>query len=295
MSKTSISAISNLMVGEDYKESFLAKTPSHSSNNSFILKSYAITIQNSNISDSKNTFFNQSLNFELHPFEIIAFVGVENNGQEDIFNILVGLEKPLGGKFYFKNTNTNLLLMNTKKRNDSGISFIAGDRHKYSIALDFSLWENMILSNYYIKPNSYYSCINFNYIKSQTQKVVDKYDVRGVDSSNNIIRGLSGGNQQKFVLGREIEKNNSLICVMQPTRGLDILATQNIHKLLIEERNKGKGILLISYDLDEVFALADKVIVFYKNQFTSPINISEIDRRQIGVLMLGGELNHDSI
>ncbi|MDI4568006.1 MAG: hypothetical protein E7Y34_02875 [Mycoplasma sp.] len=131
--------------------------------------------------------------------------------------------------------------------------------------------------------------INRNHCYSKTNEIIKKYDVRGTfDNEKTIFRNLSGGNQQKFVLGREMEKNNNLFCIVQPTRGLDIGATNNIHRLIIEQRNKGNSTLLISYDLSEVFKLADNVIVFYKGYATKKLDINSLTYQKIGLLMMGG-------
>lgn len=239
-----------------------------------------------NILEFQNVFAKKikNLSFKIRRGEIFAITGVEGNGQSEIEFLCSGLLKPKKGNIIFKNENINKLSIN--KIINKGFSYIPGDRHKYAVALDMDVNENSILHDLNNKTYSKSLFIKNRNIKEFSNMVINKYDVRGASKGNSIFRQLSGGNQQKAVVGREIEKEHDLIVIIQPTRGLDVGAINNIHKYILEEKKNNKAILLISYELDEIISLADTIAVINKGHIMDIQPAKEISREKIGLLMV---------
>ena len=187
----------------------------------------------------------------------------------------------------------------TKKKNDEYISIIPADRHKHGLVLDFSINNNSIIrqidkDNVYEFQNPFFNKINkfFKFINSRwknqfSQKIIKKFDVRGSNEGYALARNLSGGNQQKAIIGRELMTDHDFILIIQPTRGLDIGAINYIHNEILKDKKRGKGILLISYELDEVLALADTIAVINKGEIVDQGPIDKFTRDDIGLLMAG--------
>lgn len=227
----------------------------------------------------------KGVSFELKAGEILAIAGVEGNGQSQLANAILGLDKIKTGsiKVAVNSNELDITKLSIKKRNKL-FSSIPEDRHKYGMILDMKVSDNMVIKNF----DSEYTKFGFlqkGKIKSHSAKILSKYDVRGADGGNALARGLSGGNQQKAVVGREISANKDVMIVFQATRGLDVGAINYIHEQIIKSRNEGKGILLISYDLNEVIKLADRVLVINAGRFTGELSNKDITKNKLGVLM----------
>ncbi|MGL5520346.1 MAG: ABC transporter ATP-binding protein [Metamycoplasmataceae bacterium] len=257
----------------------------------------------------------KNISFNIKQGEIFAIAGVSGNGQEEIEYIASGLKKQKEGKIYFKSkplipsffkkiiTKKNVL-NNNKIQNDSflleeitkknvnqrikaGISYIPGDRHKYGLALDMDMNENYVLRIIENKAFQKHKLIKNKEISLFSSFINEKYDVRGVNNGYAISRSLSGGNQQKAVVGRELETDHNFVIIVQPTRGLDVGAINNIHNYILKEKELGKAILLISFELDEVLALADTIAVINQGKIVETKNAKELTREEIGLLMAG--------
>ncbi|MGL4343128.1 MAG: ABC transporter ATP-binding protein [Metamycoplasmataceae bacterium] len=227
----------------------------------------------------------KDVSFKIHKGEIFAIAGVEGNGQEDIEYIASGIQKLIKGKLFLNNQDITKWSINKKNKNN--ISYIPGDRHKYAVALDIDVNDNSILRETHNKKFQRWGILLQKSIQNFSNKIIHDFDVRGSRNGMAMMRSLSGGNQQKLVVGREIESIHDFIIIIQPTRGLDIGAINNIHKVILNEKAKGKAILLISYELDEVIALADTIAVINKGHILDIKKASDFSREEIGLLMAG--------
>ena len=229
------------------------------------------------------------LSLKIRKGEIFGIAGVDGNGQKELIEAITNLTKVKSGSIKingYEIQNTNIKNVINHK-----ISTIHDDRHARGIILDMSVKENSILENYKLNPISKNGILNQKSIGKFTNSLLNKYSVKPMGCSNFKIRDLSGGNQQKVVIGREIANDPELLIAVQPTRGLDIGAIKYVHELLIEQRNKGKAVLLISLELDEILDISDTIAVIYNGEISNTFKQSEVDEKALGVLMAGGKIN----
>ncbi|UUM19267.1 ABC transporter ATP-binding protein [Mycoplasma sp. 1018B] len=241
-----------------------------------------------NVSTKKQEKNLDELSLKVHKGEIVAIAGVEGNGQREIEKIASGLIKPDSGKILLRNSNGELIDITNKgvkERSKLNISYIPTDRHAHGLILDYTIKENTILRRLWDKKFVKLGIISNKAVSNQADKIINKYDVRGSLNGLALSRSLSGGNQQKFIVGREIETPHDFIIIMQPTRGLDVKAIKNIHTEILKEKANGKGILLISYELDEVLALADTIAVLNEGKIAVLRDAKKITRKEIGDYM----------
>lgn len=225
------------------------------------------------------------INFKINSGEIFAIAGVTGNGQSELALTIAGLMKNKSGKILINNNNINK--KSVKERYNLGLAYVPEDRHKYAVILDMPIYVNTVIDKIDDEPFSKNGFIRNTYIKEYARNFIKKNDVRGTSRGTTPIRNLSGGNQQKLVIGRELDRNYDVIILEQPTRGLDIAAINKIHQEILNEKAKGKAVLLISYELDEILSLADTVAVMNKNQIVNISNINDTNREKIGDLMVG--------
>ena len=228
-----------------------------------------------------------SINFKIRSGEIYAVAGVEGNGQSELALIISGLLKNDYAIIHLEDENISNLSIN--ERYIHGISHIPEDRHKHGLILDESIYMNIASNKIDKKPYSKNGFINQYNIREKAIELIKAYDVRGTVRGTEIARLLSGGNQQKLIIAREINNDHKLLILVQPTRGLDLGAIEYIHSMILEEKQKGNAILLISYELDEILSLADTISVMYKGKFIGTGNIKEMTRNKIGQLMAGDQ------
>lgn len=227
----------------------------------------------------------ENFNLEVKAGEIVAIAGVEGNGQSELIYSLTGLMKVTKGKVFFNNNEvTNF---SAKKLYFHGLSHVPEDRHKYGLVLDNSVIDNMVLQNIDQYPFSKVGWLRRKAIQYYGQKILKNYDVRGSKSGFALARGLSGGNQQKAVVGRELMRQHQILIIAQPTRGLDIGAIDYIHKRILEEKTKGNAVLLISYELSEVMTLADRIVVLHSGRITGNVIAKKVKKAEIGSMMAG--------
>ncbi|MDQ0567503.1 ABC transporter ATP-binding protein [Mycoplasma yeatsii] len=231
----------------------------------------------------------ETFNIKVKPGEIVAVAGVEGNGQKELVEAITGLTKPVSGGIVFK--GVNIVDYSIKKRYDMGLAHIPEDRHKHGLLLDFTVQENVVSQELDKEPFSKFGFINRNTISRYAQSVINDFDVRGSRNGTANARGLSGGNQQKVIVGREIRKKHDLLVVVQPTRGLDVGAIEYIHSEILKEKESGKGVLLVSYELNEVMALADRIVVINKGRFIGEVPGKGAKKEEIGLLMTGQTLD----
>jgi simple sugar transport system ATP-binding protein len=233
--------------------------------------------------DGKKAFKN--INFLIKQGEIVGIAGVEGNGQRELAESILGVFPIEKGKITLNDQEINLL--NTRERREFGISFIPEDRQSQGLLMDVSLSENMILGRQSTSAyKSKYSNIIYSQANQDSQLVIENYDVR-TPGNKTLALALSGGNQQKFVVGRELEDNPKLLIASQPTRGIDIGAQSLIWNKLRDARDSGLGVLLISADLDELIGLSDRIHVIYEGEFVKEINPEDATPELLGGYMTG--------
>lgn len=219
--------------------------------------------------------------------EIVGLAGVDGNGQTEFIEALTGLRKSESGKIKLK--DKDIFGRSPRQITDSGLAHIPEDRHKRGLILKYSLFENSVLGTYHKKPFSNGIVMNYNEIRKHCQKLIEEFDVR-TPNDEVTAAALSGGNQQKLIAAREIAKDPELMIAAQPTRGIDVGAIEYIHKRLVQERDKGKAVLLVSLELDEVLALSDRIAVMYDGKIVDILDRKEADEKKLGILMAGGTL-----
>lgn len=227
------------------------------------------------------------INFEVKRGEIVCIAGIDGNGQSELVYALTGMLTGYTGKIILN--NEDITHYSVRQRNLKGISHIPEDRHKHGLVLDYNLAENMILKNYFNKDNQKHGFLKFENIYNYADRLIEKFDVRSGQGSHSIVRGMSGGNQQKAIIAREIESNCDLLIAVQPTRGLDVGAIEFIHKQLIQQRDEGHAVLLISLELDEVMNVSDRILVMYEGEIVTDLNPKETNVEELGLYMAGSK------
>ncbi len=228
----------------------------------------------------------KELSLQLRRGEILGIAGIDGNGQTELVEALTGLAKAESGTI----TISGKEVQNTTPRNirDSSISTIPEDRHKWGLVLNFTVAENMVLENYRTDEFSKRSVLNWKKIQAHTKQQIEKFDIRPGHSDNLPARALSGGNQQKAIIAREVYNNPDVLIAVQPTRGLDVGAIEFVHKALVQQRDSGKAVLLISLELDEVLDVSDRIGVIYDGKIVGEFLPKETNENEIGLLMAGG-------
>ena len=230
-------------------------------------------------------------NFSLtvHAGEIVGLAGVDGNGQTELVEAICGLVPAESGSVIIDGTDaTNLTV---RKRNGLGLGHIPEDRIKRGLIASMRIAENMVVKSYYKKPFSRNGILNFPEINSYSADVVQKFDVRSGEGINSPAGKLSGGNQQKMIVGREISINPKLLIAVQPTRGLDVGAIEYIHKQIVAHRDKGNAVLLVSLELDEIFNLSDRIAVISGGELMDIVDTSSTDEHSVGLMMAGVRKN----
>lgn len=226
----------------------------------------------------------KNVDLEVKAGEVLGIAGVDGNGQSELIEAITGLTKVETGTI----TLDGKEITNKKPRKitETGLGHIPEDRQRRGLVLEMSIEENIALQTYYKKPFSRHGFLNHKEIKSYAKRLVNEFDVR-TSSEENSAGSLSGGNQQKAIIAREVDRDPALLIAAQPTRGLDVGAIEYIHKRLVEQRDKGKGVLLMSYELDEVMNVSDRIAVMYDGKIIAIVNAEETNEKELGLLMAG--------
>ncbi|MDY0938790.1 ABC transporter ATP-binding protein [Priestia megaterium] len=248
-------------------------------------KEAVLTIKELVVEDSRGVEAVSSLDLSVRAGEIVGIAGVDGNGQTELIEAITGLRKIKSGSITLK--NQELSTLSTRKITESGVGHIPQDRHKHGLVLDYTIGENIGLQTYYQKPMSKSGILNYKEMYKKAKELIAEYDVR-TPSEYTQARSLSGGNQQKAIIAREVDRSPELLIAAQPTRGLDVGAIEFIHKKLIEERDKGRAVLLVSLELDEVINLSDRIAVIYEGKIVDIVNPKETNEQELGLLMAGG-------
>lgn len=226
----------------------------------------------------------KNINFEVKAGEILAIAGVDGNGQSELIEVLTGLRQATQGRLLLE--GRNIVNQSPRQIINSGVAHIPEDRQKLGLVLDFSLWENLILEVYRGGAFSRYGVIRENYCKEHATHLIKEYDVR-TPHIHLAAKSLSGGNQQKLVVAREISRDPKLMVVAQPTRGLDVGAIEFVHQQLLIQRDRGKALLLFSLELDEVLTLADRIAVIYEGEIVGCLPRAKANEELLGLMMTG--------
>ena len=234
---------------------------------------------------NKNSVNNVS--FNVRSGEIVCIAGIDGNGQIELAYSITGLEKIKSGKIILNGTDITNYSVN--KRNKVGIAHIPEDRHKHGLILDFTLESNLVLKRFNEKQFQKFGFIKNNDVRKYSNELINKYDVRSSLGPITPTRTMSGGNQQKAIIAREIDLNPQLLVSVQPTRGLDVGAIEYIHKQIIEQRNLGRAVLLISLELDEVMNLSDRILVMYEGEITGELDPKKTTINELGLYMSGSK------
>ena len=225
--------------------------------------------------------------FNVRAGEIVTLAGVDGNGQQEVVYGIAGMKKSQTGSIFLN--QEDISSYSVRKRIQAGLSHIPEDRQKYGLVLDYSIYENAVLDRYYEKSFSKCLFLNQKSIRKYGDELTEKYDVRSSGDGNTVVRSMSGGNQQKIIVGREIERGVDLLLAVQPTRGLDVGAIESIHNLLLEQRKAGKAILLVSLELDQVLALSDRILVMYEGEIVGEFTPDNVDKETLGLYMTGAK------
>lgn len=250
-------------------------------------KGVILKVDNLNAFNDKKIQTLKNVTFDVYAGEILGVAGIEGNGQTELIHAITGLDTKFTGSVFINGKDiTNKSIRN---RTLTGIGHIPEDRHKHGLVLDYTLAENMVLQQYFQSPFSKGGFLNKAKITEFTDELIERFDVRSGQGAKSVARGLSGGNQQKAIIGREIMRAPDLLIAAQPTRGLDVGAIEFIHKELIAQRDAGKAIMLVSLELDEILDVSDRVIVLYQGEVVGELVTKNTDEREIGLYMAGAK------
>ncbi|MBO5158198.1 MAG: ABC transporter ATP-binding protein [Lachnospiraceae bacterium] len=227
------------------------------------------------------------LNLQVRRGEIVGLAGVDGNGQTELVEILTGLRKAEAGEV--KILGKDVFNATPKQTFEAGISSIPADRQKHGLVLEFSNEDNMILQHFEEAPFAKKGFLDRKAIREHAAKLMEKFDVRPRGTEGAPSATLSGGNQQKVIIAREVTNDKDLLIAVNPTRGLDVGAIEFVHKYLVEQRNKNRAVLLVSFELDEIMSLSDRIEVIFDGQITGSVAGKDADEKELGYLMAGGK------
>ncbi|MDR3170598.1 MAG: ABC transporter ATP-binding protein [Treponema sp.] len=228
----------------------------------------------------------RDLSLEVHAGEVVGVAGVDGNGQSELVAAISGLLPVKTGRILLK--GQDIARESIHRRNERGIGLVPEDRHKYGLVLDFRVDENLILKNYQKEPYSnFLGFLRFPVIVKHAEHLIKEFDIRVGSGTATLAKSMSGGNQQKMIIARELDLSPDLLIVSQPTRGLDVGAIEYIHRRIVEERDKGRAVLLVSFELDEILGLCDRIAAVSKGSVVGVVPAEAADERRIGAMMAG--------
>nr|WP_242550973.1 ABC transporter ATP-binding protein [Enterococcus ureilyticus] len=250
-------------------------------------KEVVLSIKDLVVKESRGLEAVKGLSLDVRAGEVVGIAGIDGNGQTELIQALTGLRKADSGSVELR--GEAITNKHPRAITEAGVGHVPEDRHKYGLILDMSLAENIALQTYYKKPLSNTGVLNYKQINSYARRLIEEYDVRTV---NELVpaKALSGGNQQKAIIAREIDRDPDLLIVSQPTRGLDVGAIEYIHKRLIEQRDKEKAVLVVSFELDEILNVSDRIAVIHAGKIVGIVDPKETTENELGLLMAGYSL-----
>jgi simple sugar transport system ATP-binding protein len=245
-----------------------------------------LRIEDLSVTGARGTDAVSGLSLEVRAGEIVGIAGIDGNGQSELVAAITGLLPVKSGRIMLR--GRDITKESIRFRNESGIGHVPEDRHRHGLVLDFRLDENLIIKSYRRKPYSNRAgFLQAEAIETHAQKMIDQFDIRAGKGPATVAKSMSGGNQQKVIIARELDLSPDLLIVSQPTRGLDVGAIEYIHRRIVEERDKGRAVVLISYELDEILALCDRIAALSKGAVTGVVDRKDADERKIGRMMAG--------
>ncbi|TJY41390.1 ABC transporter ATP-binding protein [Cohnella pontilimi] len=244
-----------------------------------------LKLESLNVKSSRKALALHDFSLEVRAGEIVGIAGVDGNGQSDLVEAVTGLRKAESGKIYLN--GKDITGIPVRDRIESGIGHIPEDRQRRGLVLDYTLAENMVLEVYHKPPFSRGGILQNQAIRKYADEIIKSFDVRSGEGAVSSARSLSGGNQQKAIIGREIERNPVLLVAVQPTRGLDVGSIEYIHRRLVEHRDKGNAVLLVSLELDEVLNVSDRIAVLNNGELVGEVRAAETNENEIGLMMAG--------
>ena len=274
--ETNPEELATLMVGRQVTFK-TEKGPSHPTEE--VLK-----VENLVVADYRGVEKVKGLNLSVRRGEIVGIAGIDGNGQSELIEAITGLQKVKSGKVWIN--AKDVTGKSPREITETGIGHIPQDRHKYGLVLNFTVGYNAVLQTYYQKPITKKGIMDYKLVSKKAKEIIDMYDVR-TQGEDALARSLSGGNQQKLIIGREVDRDPDLLIAALPTRGLDVGAIEFIHKKLIEQRDRGKAVLLISFELDEVMNVSDRIAVIYDGVIIDTVNPEKTTEQELGLLMAG--------
>jgi ABC-type uncharacterized transport system ATPase subunit len=250
-----------------------------------------LAVEDLRVLDDRELEAVRGVSFEVRAGEIVGIAGVDGNGQTELIEALTGLRPVASGEFRLG--DERLTGASTNHILDSGIGHIPEDRQRRGLVLEFSLAENIALHDFDRPPNSRFGWLRPRYLLERAKRLLRAFDVRG-GGPQTPARALSGGNQQKVVVAREVENDPRVLIAAQPTRGLDVGAIEFVHRRLVEERDEGRGVLLVSLELDEILSLSDRILVMYEGEIAGEYG-ADATEDELGVAMLGGVREEEAV
>jgi simple sugar transport system ATP-binding protein len=243
-----------------------------------------LTVKDLRVRDERDLEAVRGVSFEVRAREIVGIAGVDGNGQSELIEALTGLRKPEAGRIVAG--GEDVTDDSARQCLDAGLGHIPEDRQRRGLVLDFSLAENIALHDYREEPDSKWGWLYPKRLIARAGRLLKEFDVRG-GSPKTLAASLSGGNQQKVILAREISRDPKVLIAAQPTRGLDVGAIEFVHRRLVTERDEGRAILLISFELEEILSLADRILVLYEGQIVGEYS-PDVSEEELGIAMTGG-------
>ena len=251
-------------------------------------KDVILDIQDLIVNESRGAQAVKGLSLQVRAGEVVGIAGIDGNGQSELIQAITGLRKVESGKITINGIDaTNF---HPRKITEMGVSHVPENRHKDGLVLDMSVAENIALQSYYQPPLSKFGMLNYPKINQHARELMTEFDVRGA-SELIPVKSLSGGNQQKAIIAREIDRDPNLLIVSQPTRGLDVGAIEYIHSRLIQARTEGRAVLVVSFELDEILNVSDRIAVIHDGKIQGVVSPDQTNKQALGVLMVGGETN----
>ncbi|WP_024370155.1 ABC transporter ATP-binding protein [Exiguobacterium sp. ZOR0005] len=251
-----------------------------------------LDIQKLVVKDSRGLEVVEGLDLQIRSGEILGIAGIDGNGQTELIEAISGLKKPEAGKIFLN--GNDVTGFTPRKVTEAGVGHIPQDRHKHGLVLDYTIRDNMVLQTYYKEPFSKRGLMNYKAVAEKAKALIEKFDVR-TPSVDVPARALSGGNQQKAIIAREVDRSPDLLIAAQPTRGLDVGAIEFIHEQLIKEREKGRAVLLISFELEEILHVSDRIAVLYEGKIVGIRDPKETTEQELGFLMAGGKRGEETV
>ena len=273
-------SLSNMMVGRPVQLE-VVKEPAHPGETVLKVEHFSVPGKGGHKHNAVN-----DVSFEVRAGEIVCIAGIDGNGQTEFIHGLTGLEKSSGGHLTLCGNDITHASIRHRGRD---MSHIPEDRHKHGLVLDFTLEQNMVLQTYLEPRFEHFGFIDNGAVRQYAEKLIAQYDVRSGQGPVTIARSMSGGNQQKAIIARELDRQKSLVVAVQPTRGLDVGAIEYIHGQLVAQRDAGKAVLLVSLELDEVMSLSDRILVMYEGEIVGELDPKTTTVQELGLYMAGAK------